>query len=264
MTPLIGQTVSHYTILERLGGGGMGVVYKAEDTRLKRTAALKFLPPELTRDQEAKERFMHEAQAASALQHANICVIHDIDQTPDGELFIVMEYLEGETLKKKIDRGPLALEEATDLAVQVAQGLAKAHEHGIIHRDVKPANIMVTADGVAKIVDFGLAKLTDRTVLTKAGAMMGTLLYMSPEQTRGEAVDRRSDIWSLGVVLYEMLVGKAPFQADYENAVIYAIDSVDPKPVTSLRAGIPMDLAVLYAGGFWISTITGVFSPGMI
>ncbi|HSQ73928.1 MAG TPA: serine/threonine-protein kinase, partial [Bacteroidota bacterium] len=152
---MVGSTVSHYRILEQLGGGGMGVVYKAEDTRLKRTVALKFLPPELTRDPDAKERFIHEAQAASALQHNNICVVHDIDETSDGQMFISMEYLEGETLKKKIERGPLKVQEALDIASQVAQGLARAHQHGIIHRDIKPANIMVTGDGAAKIVDFG-------------------------------------------------------------------------------------------------------------
>src|SRR5512136_2574522 len=190
----------------------MGVVYKAEDTRLRRTVALKFLPPDLTRDPEAKERFIHEAQAASALQHSNICVVYDIDETPDGQMFISMEYLDGETLKKKIERGPLKIEEAIDVAIQVAQGLTKAHEHGIVHRDIKPANIMITTDGVAKIVDFGLAKLSGQTMLTKAGATLGTAAYMSPEQARGEPADHRTDIWSLGIVLYEMVTGRRPFE----------------------------------------------------
>jgi serine/threonine protein kinase/Tfp pilus assembly protein PilF len=238
---MIGQIVSHYKILEKLGGGGMGVVYKAEDTKLKRTVALKFLPPELTRDPEAKERFIHEAQAASALQHNNICVVHDIDESVEGQMFICMEYLEGETLKKKIEHGPLKIDEAIDIASQVAQGITKAHEHGIVHRDIKPANIMVTADGVAKVVDFGLAKLTGRTLLTKTGSTVGTAAYMSPEQARGEQVDHRSDIWSLGVVLYEMLTGKRPFDSDYEQALVYSILNEEPKPMGSIKGNIPIE-----------------------
>jgi TolB-like protein/Flp pilus assembly protein TadD/predicted Ser/Thr protein kinase len=239
---MVDKIVSHYKILEKLGGGGMGVAYKAEDTRLKRTVALKFLPPELTRDPEAKERFIHEAQAASALQHHNICVVYDIDETDEGQMFISMEYIEGETLKKKIERGPLKIDEAVDVAMQVAQGLTKAHEHGIIHRDIKPANIMVTTDGVSKIVDFGLAKLSGRTMLTKTGSTLGTAAYMSPEQARGEPADHRSDIWSLGVVLYEMLTGTRPFEADYENALFYSILNSQPQPPTGLRSGIPLEL----------------------
>lgn len=158
MATLIGQTVSRYKILEHLGGGGMGIVYKAQDLNLDRPVALKFLPPDLTRDPEAKERFIHEAKAASALDHQNICVVHDIGETDDGQIFIVMAFCEGETLKRKIERGPLKIDEALDIAIKVAQGLAKAHDHGIVHRDIKPANIMVTSAGVAKIVDFGLAK----------------------------------------------------------------------------------------------------------
>ncbi len=239
MASLIGHTVSHYKILEHLGGGGMGVVYKAQDLKLDRPVVLKFLPPQLTWDPEAKERFVHEAKAASALDHQNICVVHDIGETDDGQIFIVMAFYEGETLKKKIERGPLKITEAVDIAIQVAQGLTKAHEHGIIHRDIKPANVMVTLNGVAKIVDFGLAKLTGRTLLTKTGSTLGTAAYMSPEQARTEEVDHRTDIWSLGVLLYEMLTGKKPFESDYEQALVYSILNDNPKPVRVLRAEIP-------------------------
>jgi non-specific serine/threonine protein kinase len=239
---MIGTTVSHYTILEKLGGGGMGVVYKAQDLKLDRFVVLKFLPPDLTRDTEAKQRFVHEAKAASALQHTNICVVHDIDETAEGQMFICMEYLEGETLKKKIERGPLKISETIEFAIQIAQGLAKAHEHGIIHRDIKPANVMVTSDGAAKIVDFGLAKLSGQTMLTKEGSTLGTAAYMSPEQARGEPADQRTDIWSLGVLLYEMLSGRRPFDADYENALFYSIINAEPEPITGLRTGVPMEL----------------------
>lgn len=239
---MVGQTISHYYILEKLGGGGMGVVYKAEDTRLKRCVALKFLPPDLTRDEEAKERFIHEAQAASALQHNNICTIHDIDETDDGQLFIVMDCYEGEPLKGKIARGPMQLEEAVEIALQVASGLAKAHEKGIVHRDIKPANIFITTDGTVKILDFGLAKLAGQVGLTKTGMTVGTVAYMSPEQTRGEQVDHRTDIWSLGVVLYEMLTGQLPFKGEYEQAVIYSILNETPQPIASLRTDVPPEL----------------------
>ena len=238
---MIGKIVSHYKILEYLGGGGMGVVYKAEDTKLKRTVALKFLPPDLTRDPDAKERFIHEAQAASALEHANICSVHEIGEH-EGQTFIVMGYYEGETHKKKIERGPFPIDEAVNIAVQVAQGLAKAHDAGIIHRDVKPANIMVTSDGIVKILDFGLAKVSGRTLLTKSGTTLGTAAYMSPEQARGGTVDARSDIWSLGVTLYEMLAGKRPFASDYEQALVYSILNEDPPPLASFRSDIPAEL----------------------
>lgn len=239
---MIGKTISHYKILEKVGEGGMGVVYKAEDLKLKRTVALKFLPPELTRDPEAKERFIQEAQAASALDHPNICVIHEIDETEDGQLFTVMAYYEGETLKKKVSSDQLSVDSAIDIAIQIAQGLAKAHEHGITHRDIKPANVMITSDGVVKILDFGLAKLKGQIGLTKAGATLGTVAYMSPEQTQGEPVDQRSDIWSLGVVIYEMLTGQLPFKGEYEQAIIYSILNEEPEPPTGLRSELPIGL----------------------
>jgi len=239
MASLVGLTISHYKILEKLGEGGMGVVYKAEDIRLKRPVALKFLPQTLTTDPEAKERFTHEAQAASALDHPNICNVYEIDETDDGQLFMAMACYEGETLKKKIERGPLPIEEAVEVATQVAQGLAKAHESGIVHRDIKPANIIVTKDGIAKILDFGLAKLSGRTLLTRTGTTMGTAAYMSPEQARSEAVDARTDIWSLGVVLYEMLTGRKPFESDYEQALVYSILNEDAKPIKAIRPDVP-------------------------
>ncbi len=216
----------------------MGVVYKAEDVLLKRTVALKFLLPTLTTDLEAKERFVHEAQAASALEHANICSIHEIGEH-DGQTFIVMGYHEGESLNKKIERGPFDVEDAVDTTAQVALGLAKAHEAGIVHRDIKPANIIVTKDDVVKILDFGLAKVAGTTLLTKTGTTLGTAAYMSPEQARGEQVDQRTDIWSLGVVLFEMLTGRLPFKSDHEQALVYAILNENPKPVRALRPEVP-------------------------
>jgi serine/threonine-protein kinase len=223
----------------------MGVVYKAEDTKLKRTVALKFLPPVFSFNQEAKKRFINEAQAASSLQHNNICNIHDIDETKDGQIFICMDCYEGETLKKKIEQGQIKTDEAIDIVVQVATGLQKAHEKGIIHRDIKPANIFITNDGVVKILDFGLAKLSGQTMMTKMGETVGTIAYMSPEQTRGELVDSRTDIWSLGVLLYEMITGELPFKSEYEQALIYSILNEEPKPVTSLRIDIPMKFAYI-------------------
>ena len=237
-----GQTISHYRILEKMGRGGMGEVYKAEDTRLKRIVALKFISPELTLDEDAKTRFAHEAQAASALQHHNICTIHEIDQTADGRMFICMDYYAGDTLKAKNRRGPLPLGEAVDIAAQAAEGLAKAHDVGMVHRDVKPANIVVTGDGVVKILDFGIAMLSDRTRVTKMGTTVGTVAYMSPEQAQGGEITPRADVWSLGVILYEMLTGKLPFEAAHEAAIFYAITNEPHKPVTGLRDDIPPEL----------------------
>ncbi len=239
---MIGKTVSHYRILEELGRGGMGVVYKAEDIKLQRPVALKFLPVSMTRDQKARERFVHEARAASALDHPNICTIHEIDETEDGHTFIVMACYEGETLKEKIERGPLEIEEALDIAYQISEGLDEAHGKEIVHRDIKPANIALTTRNQIKIMDFGLAKLRGQTILTREGTTLGTVSYMSPEQSIGEEVDHRSDIWSLGVVLYEMITGQRPFRGDYDQAVIYSILNKDPKTPSSIRKDIPSPL----------------------
>jgi serine/threonine protein kinase/Flp pilus assembly protein TadD len=242
MPSLVGQTVSHYRILGHIGSGGMGDVYKAQDVKLDRTVALKFLPKELTSNTIAKNRFIQEAKAASALDHQNICTIHELGETPEGQVFMAMSCYAGQTLQMKIEQGPLNLTDAMDLAFQVASGLARAHEHGIVHRDIKPANIMVTSDGVVKIVDFGLAKLKGQQDLTQTGATIGTALYMSPEQARGEEVDHRSDIWSLGVVLYEMLTGVCPFRAEHEQAVLYRILNEDPQPLTAFRQDVSSEL----------------------
>ncbi len=238
---MIGQTISHYKILEKLGEGGMGVVYKAEDTKLKRLVALKFLPSSIMASETEKARFIHEAQAAAALNHPNICTIHEIDEA-EGHLFIAMEFVEGQSLKAQIESGPLKLDEALGIAVQAAEGLQAAHEKKITHRDIKPANIMLTLKGQAKIMDFGLAKLAGRSALTKEGTTMGTIPYMSPEQARGENVDHRSDIWSFGAMLYEMITGQLPFKGEYEQAVMYSIMNMDPEPITGLRTGVPMEL----------------------
>ncbi len=240
---MIGSRVSHYEILDHLGGGGMGVVYRARDLALDRTVALKFLPPELTRDREAKQRFIHEAKSASALDHPNICTIHELGETGEGQVFIAMACYGGQTLRKRLERGPLELDHAVALAMQIASGLSAAHEGGIIHRDVKPANIIITDDGTIKIIDFGLAKLLGHASLTKAGSTLGTAAYMSPEQARGEEVDARTDVWSLGVVIYEMLAGKLPFSAEHEQAILYRILNEDPEPLTAYRQDIPVMLA---------------------
>ena len=239
---MIGRTISHYKILEKQAEGGLGAVYKAEDTKLKRPVALKFLLPELTRDYEAKERFINEARAASALDHPNICTVYEIGETEDNQLFIAMAFYEGETLRTKIRKGPLNLGEAVGIATQVAGGLAKAHSKGVVHRDIKPANIMVTSDGTAKIVDFGLAILAGQVRLTRTGATSGTAAYMSLEQARGEQIDHRTDIWSLGVVLYEMVTGQLPFRGEYEPALIYSILNDTPRPMSALRGEVPQAL----------------------
>lgn len=235
---MVGQIISQYKIVEKLGEGGMGVVYKATDTKLDRFVALKFLSVELSADTEANLRFMQEAKTASALEHSNICTVHDIDRTNDGRLFIVMPFYEGQSLKYRLADGPLRIEKSLDIARQMAKGLSAALDAGIVHRDIKPANIMVTDRGEVKILDFGVAKLQGIDI-TKTGTRLGTVLYMSPEQTRGEPVDGRSDLWSLGVVLFEMLTGRRPFSGDYEQAVVYAVQYQEPDLISDFNSAVP-------------------------
>jgi len=236
---MIGETISHYKILAELGAGGMGQVYKAQDLNLGRTVALKFLPPQLSNDDNASRRFIHEAKSASALDHPNIGAIHEIGQTLEGRIFIAMAYYEGQSLRERLQQGPLEVAEAVDIGIQVASGLAKAHEKGITHRDIKPANIIITEDGQAKLIDFGLAKLAGQTKLTRTGTTVGTVSFMSPEQARGEEVDERSDIFSLGAVLYELVTGHSAFPGDHEAAVLYGVMNRDPDPISVYRGGVP-------------------------
>ncbi|GMR22401.1 MAG: hypothetical protein BMS9Abin37_0749 [Acidobacteriota bacterium] len=235
---MLGEKVSHYRIEDKLGGGGMGVVYRATDLKLGRVVALKFLPPELSNDAERKERFIIEAKAASVLDHPNIGTIYEVDETKDGRLFIAMAYYKGETLKKKILCGPIPLDEAVNITRQIARGLEKVHAEDIVHRDIKPANVILTEDDLAKILDFGLAKLVTMTSITGSGAAMGTPAYMSPEQTRGSDVDARTDLWSLGVLLFEMVTGELPFKGGHPQAVILAILNNEP-PWEELRRKAP-------------------------
>ena len=241
---MIGKTISHYKILEKIGEGGMGVVYKAEDTKLKRTVALKFLPAELTRTAEWKERFILEAQAAAALDHPNICTLYETYEV-EGEAFISMAFCDGQGLDEKIESEPLNVDEAVGIAIQIAEGLQEAHDRGIVHRDIKSANIMISGRGQAKIMDFGLAKLVGRTRLTGTGTIMGTVDYMSPEQASGEPVDHQSDIWSLGVVLYEMLTGETPFTAESDVALIHKIVYEEPPEPRNLNPDVPPGLSIV-------------------
>ncbi len=233
--------LDRYQMIERLGGGGMAVVYRARDERLERDVALKFIAPHLSADEAAKKRFLVEARAAASLEHPNVCTVHEIGETPDGQLYIVMSCYDGESLDRRIARGPLPVEEALRIARDAARGLAKAHERGIVHRDVKPANIMLTNDGVVKILDFGIAKLSAASITQTVG-VIGTLAYMSPEQAFGETVDARADVWALGVVLHEMLTAGRPFRGPGEQAVLYSILTAELEPVSAVRPEVPAAL----------------------
>ncbi len=238
---MIGHTISHYRITEKLGEGGMGVVYKAEDTRLKRSVALKFLSEQTLGDEEQKARFLREAQSAALLDHPNIAAVYDIGEA-DGRTFMAMALVDGPVLSDRIKERPLKVDEALDVAIQMCEGLQEAHENGVTHRDIKPANIMLTRKGRVKITDFGLAHLAGRSKLTKSGTTLGTPAYMCPEQALGEATDRRGDIWGVGVALYEMIAGKPPFDHEHEQAIIYSIINEAQEPLTALRTGLPTEL----------------------
>ncbi len=238
---MVGATISHYKVLSKLGEGGMGVVYKAEDTKLDRHVALKFLATHLLKDEEANKRFHREAKAAAALHHPNVCPIYEIGEV-DDQTFLAMAFIEGDSLDKRIEQGPLKIPETIHIAHQIAMGLEAAHEKGIVHRDIKPGNVMVDEKGHVTVMDFGLALLTEGSKLTKFDTTLGTVAYMSPEQAEGAEVDHRTDLWALGCVLYEMVCSQRPFKGLYDQALVYEILNEDYDPVTGVRAGVPMEL----------------------
>jgi serine/threonine protein kinase/Flp pilus assembly protein TadD len=239
---MIGKAILHYKILEKLGEGGMGVVYKAEDTKLKREVAIKFLPRNISTNEEERKRFEIEAQSAASLNHTNIAHIYAIEET-GNEKVIVMEYIDGIELKDKIKADSISVNEAVKIAVQIAEGLEAAHKKEIIHRDIKSQNIMINGEGKVKIMDFGLAKMKGEAQLTKAGSTVGTAAYMSPEQAKGDNIDDRTDLWSVGVVLYEMLTGQMPFKGEYDQAVIYSVLNETPESVNTLKTDMPAGLS---------------------
>jgi len=239
---MIGKSFSHYEIISKLGEGGMGQVWEAHDSRLGRIVALKLIPKHLNSDPTARQRFVHEAKAASSMEHANICTIHEIDETPDGETFIVMPRYQGEPLSERIARGPLPLEEVLRIAEEIADGLAEAHDHGLVHRDVKPANIIIEPSGRPILLDFGLAKISTRTQLTRTGTTLGTLSYMAPEQAAGRDLDGRADMFSLGVILQEMVTGVRPFEGDHDAAVLYSIAHQPAPPLSDHNHSLPSGL----------------------
>ena len=244
---MIGKSILHYRIIEKLGAGGMGIVYLAEDTRLKRQVAIKFLPPHISNSDTDRKRFEIEAQAAAALNHPNIATIFAIEENED-QPFIVMEYISGQELSDVISehsQKQMEMDDVLDLVKQIAKGLQAAHQNGIIHRDIKSGNIMLTPDGLVKIMDFGLAKVRGSVMVTQAGTTLGTAVYMSPQQVRGEEADEQSDIWALGVIFYELLTGQLPFSGAYEQAIMYSILNETPKSISYLRDDVPAEVILM-------------------